>query len=207
MVLQIPLKQFEKYFTAQRFIRFTSAARVAKDQKSKAPDNRKLAFFIEELYKVYCAREEGWEYRTMALYYNILYLMVRDYRETEAAQEEIQDSRRLDALSKITTYMREHYNEDLKLSDLAGTFGYSDAYLSRMFQKYAGINYKDYMQAIRTEHGYRQLVETDMTISDISMENGFPNNKAFSKAFYKKYGIMPAEFRKRQKNAINEISN
>ncbi len=25
-----------------------------------------------------------------------------------------------------------------------------------------------------------------MTISDISMENGFPNNKAFSKAFYKK---------------------
>lgn len=101
MVLQIPLKQFEKYFTAQRFIRFTSAARVAKDQKSKAPDNRKLAFFIEELYKVYRAREEGWEYRTMALYYNILYLMVRDYRETEAAQEEIQDSRRLDALSKL----------------------------------------------------------------------------------------------------------
>ena len=28
VVLQIPLKQFEKYFTAQRFIRFTSAARV-----------------------------------------------------------------------------------------------------------------------------------------------------------------------------------
>ena len=109
VVLQIPLKQFEKYFTAQRFIRFTSAARVAKDQKSKAPDNRKLAFFIEELYKVYRAREEGWEYRTMALYYNILYLLVRDYRETEAAQEEIKDSRRLDALSKITTYMREHY--------------------------------------------------------------------------------------------------
>ena len=76
-----------------------------------------------------------------------------------------------------------------------------------MFQKYAGINYKDYMQAIRTEHGYRQLVETDMTISDISMENGFPNNKAFSKALYKKYGIMPAQLRKRQKSAINKISN
>ena len=67
---------------------------------------------------MYCAREEGWEYRTMALYYNILYLMVRDYRETEAAQEEIQDSRRLDALSKITTYMREHYTEELKLASI-----------------------------------------------------------------------------------------
>ena len=35
--------------------------------------------------------------------------MVKDYRETKAEQAEIQDSRRLDALSKITTYMREHY--------------------------------------------------------------------------------------------------
>ena len=136
-----------------------------------------------------------------------MYILVKDYRVTETREKDIRHSRRLDALSKITTYMREHYREELKLSDVAATFGYSDAYLSRMFQKYAGINYKDYLQAIRTEHGYRQLIETKMTISDISMENGFPNNKAFSKAFYKKYGIMPAEFRKRQKSAINEISN
>ena len=73
----------------------------------------------------------------------------------------------------ITDYMKEHYKVELSLSKFAHLFGYSPSYLSRMFQKYAGINYKDYMQAIRTEHGYRQLVETDMTISDISMENGF----------------------------------
>ena len=193
VVLQIPLKQFEKYFTAQRFIRFTSAARVAKDQKSKAPDNRKLAFFIEELYKVYRAREEGWEYRTMALYYNILYLMVRDYRETEAAQEEIQDSRRLDALSKITTYMREHYKEDLRLSGLASMFGYSDAYLSRMFRKYAKVNFKTYLQDIRMAYAYKELLNTDHTISSIALDNGFASSRAFSKEFVKRYGILPGK--------------
>ena len=198
VVLQIPLKQFENYFTAQRFIRFRSQDEAA---------DVKLASLIKKLYKVYTARDVGYEFRTMSLFYEIMYMLVKNYRLTEVHEKEIRHSRRLDALSKITTYMREHYNEDLKLSDLAGTFGYSDAYLSRMFQKYAGINYKDYLQAIRTEHGYRQLIETKMTISDISMENGFPNNKAFSKAFYKKYGIMPAEFRKRQKSAINKISN
>ena len=108
---------------------------------------------------------------------------------------------------KGTGIINIYYKDELSLARLAEIFGYSPSYLSRMFQKYAGINYKDYLQAIRTEHGYRQLIETKMTISDISMENGFPNNKAFSKAFYKKYGIMPAEFRKRQKSAINEISN
>ena len=197
VVLQIPLKQFEKYFTAQRFIRFTSAARVARDKKSKAPDNRKLAFFIEELYKVYKLRAEGWEYRTMALYYNILYLMVKDYRETEAAQEEIQDSRRLDALSKITTYMREHYTEELKLSDMASLFGYSDAYLSRMFKKYAKINFKAYLQEIRMSYAYRELLNTEKTISQIALDNGFASSRAFSRDFQKKYGELPSSLRQR----------
>ena len=197
VVLQIPLKQFEKYFTAQRFIRFTSAARLVKDKNKKAPDNRKLAFFIEELYKVYQDREEGWEYRTMALYYNVLYLMVKDYRETKAEQAEIQDSRRLDALSKITTYMREHYTENLKLSDMADLFGYSDAYLSRMFKKYAKINFKAYLQEIRMSYAYRELSNTEKTISQIALDNGFANSRAFSGEFQKKYGKLPSEFRKR----------
>ena len=135
VVLQIPLKQFENYFTAQRFIRFRSQDEAA---------DVKLASLIKKLYKVYTARDVGYEFRTMSLFYEIMYMLVKNYRLTEVHEKEIRHSRRLDALSKITTYMREHYNEDLKLSDLAATFGYSDAYLSRMFQKYAKVNYKTY---------------------------------------------------------------
>ena len=104
VVLQIPLKQFEKYFTAQRFIRFTSAARLAKDKNTKAPDNRKLAFFIEELHKVYQAREEGWEYRTMALYYNVLYLMVKDYRLEQAAVELVRSRKPITEIAQRAGY-------------------------------------------------------------------------------------------------------
>ena len=69
--------------------------------------------------------------------------------------------------------MREHYREELKLSDVAATFGYSDAYLSRMFQKYAKINYKTYLQDIRMAYAYRDLLNTDHTISQIALDNGF----------------------------------
>ena len=203
VVLQIPLKQFEDYFTAQRFIRFKSAARQGRDKTAKIPDNRKLAFFIEELYKVYTTREVGWEFRIMALYYNILFLLVKDYRESEAARKEIQDSRRLDALSKITTYMREHYTEDLKLSDLAALFGYSDAYLSRMFKKYARVNFKSYLQEIRMAYAYRELMNTDHTISEIALDNGFADSRAFSKEFRKRYGILPSELKRSEKEKKN----
>lgn len=133
----------------------------------------------------------------MALYYNILYLLVRDYRETEAAQEEIKDSRRLDALSKITTYMREHYTEELKLSEMANLFGYSDAYLSRMFKKYAKINFKTYLQEIRMSYAYRELMNTEKTVSQIALDNGFASSRAFSREFQKKYNRLPSEVRQK----------
>ena len=198
VVLQIPLKQFENYFTAQRFIRFRSQDEAA---------DVKLASLIKKLYKVYMARDVGYEFRTMSLFYEIMYMLVKNYRLTEVHEKEIRHSRRLDALSKITTYMREHYNEDLKLSDLAGTFGYSDAYLSRMFQKYAKVNYKTYLQDIRMAYAYRDLMNTDRTISQIALDNGFCSSRGFSGEFQKRYGILPSEMRKEikqkgQKSAI-----
>ena len=198
VVLQIPLKQFENYFTAQRFIRFRS---------QDAEVDGKLASLIKKLYKVYTARDTGYEFGTMSLFYEIMYMLVKNYRLTEAHEKEIRHSRKLDTLSKITTYMREHYKEDLKLSDLAATFGYSDAYLSRMFQKYAKINYKTYLQDIRMAYAYRDLMNTDRTISQIALDNGFCSSRGFSGEFQKRYGILPSEMRKQenqkgQKNAI-----
>ena len=121
---------------------------------------------------------------------------------SEAAEEEIQDSRRLDALSKITTYMREHYTEDLKLSDMAALFGYSDAYLSRMFKKYAKINFKSYLQEIRMNYAYRQLTNTENTIGQIAMDNGFASSRAFAREFQKRYGKLPSEVRQKVKKVL-----
>ena len=198
VVLQMPLNMFEKYYTGDQFICFAHAPQAQDEQ---------LMEMICEMYMAYPDKHCGYDLKIQSLFYDMLYLMVTRYREINVHPDILHQHKQLTKLSVITDYMKEHYKDELSLARLAEIFGYSPSYLSRMFQKYAGINYKDYLQAIRTEHGYRQLIETKMTISDISMENGFPNNKAFSKAFYKKYGIMPAEFRKRQKNAINEISN
>ena len=199
VVLQIPLKQFENYFTAQRYIRFRGQEELV---------DKKLASLLRKLYHVYSERKIGYEFRTISIFYEIMYILVKDYRVTETREKDIRHSRRLDALSKITTYMREHYREELKLSDVAATFGYSDAYLSRMFQKYAKINYKTYLQDIRMAYAYRDLLNTDHTISQIALDNGFCSSRGFSGEFQKRYGLLPSEVRKQinekgQKNAID----
>lgn len=199
VVLQIPLRQFEDYFTAQSFIRFRTAARAGEGEREENPHDKKLASLIRELYRTYESRETGREFRVRSLFYDIMYLLVKDYRETQVQEKEIRYSQGLNNLSKITTYMREHYKEELKLSQVASVFGYSDAYLSRMFCKYAKVNFKTYLQDIRMAYAYRDLMNTDHTITQIAMDHGFCSNRAFSKEFQKRYGILPSETANRKK--------
>lgn len=200
-VIQIPLRQFENYFTAQQFIRFEGG--IHRETDSGNPSDRRLISLVQRLYNVYTERRNGYDFRTISLYYELLYLMVTQYRVTEVEEMELRHNRHLSSLSRITTYMREHYREELKLSDLAEMFGYSDAYLSRMFREYAKVNFKTYLQDIRTAYAYRDLLNTDHTIGQIAMDNGFCSSRGFAKDFKKRYGILPSETERRGKNRKN----
>ena len=48
-------------------------------------------------------------------------------------------------------YIKENYEGDISLESLAKIFGYSPTYLSKMFQKYAKVSYREYLQSIRSE--------------------------------------------------------
>lgn len=200
-VIQIPLRQFENYFTAQQFIRFEGG--IHRETDSENPSDRRLISLVQRLYNVYTERRNGYDFRTISLYYELLYLMVTQYRVTEVEEKELRHNRHLSSLSRITTYMREHYREDLKLSDLAETFGYSDAYLSRMFREYAKVNFKTYLQDIRMAYACRDLLNTDHTIGQIAMDNGFCSSRGFAKDFQKRYGILPSQIERRGKSEKN----
>lgn len=195
VVLQIPLKMFEGYFTAQRFIRF--AQPLLQENGEQDVQDAYMAELIQEMYQIYAVKELGYELRVCSLFYEIMYLLVTNYRETEAAEGEIRHSRKLDVLSKITTYMREHYTEDLKLSQVASIFGYSAEYLSRLFVKHANVNFKTYLQDIRMGYAYRELLNTDHTIGQIAQNHGFCSSRAFAKEYQKRYGVLPSEQREK----------
>lgn len=187
VVLQIPLKTFEDYFTGDQFIRFA--------HHSKEHD-RAAASLIGEMFEFYTEKRCGYEMKVKSQYFMFLYLLVTQYRELEVNEDIVKRNKKLSKLSSITTYIKEHYAEELSLETLSEIFGYAPAYLSRMFQKYAGINYKSYLQDVRLEYASKELMNTEHPIGEIALDNGFPNSKAFAKAFRKKYGILPSEYRK-----------
>ncbi len=190
VVLQIPLKTFEKYYTAEQFIWFTH---------DECVQDEKVMDLIRDMYTTYCEKRCGYEMKVTSRYYMLLYLLVSSYREAAVSSEMVKQNKKLGRLSMITNYIKENYTSDLSLESLAEIFGYSPAYLSKLLKRYAGINYKAYLQGIRLECAYQELMNTEQTISSIAMDNGFASSKAFTRAFQSKYGMTPSEYRGRMK--------
>ena len=188
IVLQIPLSTFEKYYTDERFIYFSHSSRLQDEEVMK---------LVEDMYFIYTEKKCGYELKVQSQFFMLVYILVTKYRKTEVSPELVRHSRKLNKLSAITAYMKDNYTKELSLENVAKTFGYSPTYLSRMFQKYAKTNYKAYLNNIRLEHAYKDLMNSELSIGNIAENNGFPNSKAFAKVFKEKYKMLPSEFRMR----------
>lgn len=59
-----------------------------------------------------------------------------------------------------------------------------------------GASFSQYIKQLRLKSAVRELIYTDHPITRISLNNGFPNVKAFNKAFKEKYRQTPSEYRR-----------
>lgn len=187
IVLQIPLKLFHDYYTEQEFIWFTHDARE---------NDENLMSMLGTMYDDYCNRQCGYEMKVMSLFYAVLYCLVNHYRLTEKNERKIKQNKKMERLSAITSYMKENYSHNLSLQEVAEKFDYSPNYLSRMFQKYAGITFKQYLQSIRLEYAIQDIKKGGYNLTEIAVRNGFSGSKGFARAFQGKYGMLPSQFRR-----------
>lgn len=186
IVLQIPLRFFEAYCT-DGYIRFSQLDREKDNEMYQA---------VCEIFRIYEEKAFGYELLVQSKTLEFIYRLITTYQIKEYGEEWIAFNRNIDKLSSVTGYIRSNYAQELSLKGVAAVFGFSPTYLSRMFQKYAGVNYKTYLQNVRVEYGFKELVNTDKTICDIAYNNGFPNSKSFSKSFQERYGMLPGDYRK-----------
>ena len=188
LVLQIPASYFAPYMGKEDYAVFISQSQEK---------NRTLAILIEQMYHVYTKKEKAYLLKMQSLFYELLYQMTTNFMKTEADEGTLRQKRHLDRLSRITSYMKKHYNQPITLESVAETFGFSPNYLSRMFRLYAGISYKTYLLNLRTEYAFREMLHTDRSLNDIAINNGFPNSRAFAKSFFKRYDCLPGEYRRK----------
>lgn len=188
LVLQIPLDVLEGYLEGQSYLVF---------EKQKEGANRELVQLMAEMYREYEAKDYAYELQVEGQFHLLLHLLLTQFKRDNLEPDVIQQKMHLDKLSEITDYMKRHYQEELSLENVANRFGFSPTYLSRIFRRYADINYRTYLMDLRVEYAVRELNATRHEIGDIAVTHGFSDSRAFSKAFMKRYGCLPSEYRRR----------
>lgn len=102
------------------------------------------------------------------------------------------DSRRV---LKVKQFINDNYMDEIRLAQLADIAGMSPSAFSRFFKMHTGRNLSDYIIDIRLGFAARMLVDTSMSISEISFDCGFNNLSNFNRIFKRKKGCSPSEFR------------
>lgn len=86
-------------------------------------------------------------------------------------------------------------NSDFCLSELALSVGYNSAYLSTLFKKSFGLNFRDYLLDIRLERAKILLLSTQMKSYEIAEAVGVEDANYFSSCFKRKLGVTISEYR------------
>lgn len=189
VVLQIPVNIFQGYYLNSSFIYFS---------RSRIDTDSQVIQLIREMYDIYREKEFGYVFAVQSRFYQLLYLLVLKYRESNTDRGALQHYLKMDKLSEISDYIKDNYNQDITLDVLSSVFGYAPTYISKMFQKYAGCSFKNYLTRIRLTHVVQDLASSAESLDSIAARQGFPDRKALSKAFRNQYGMTPGQYRKQE---------
>lgn len=161
-----------------------------------------LCFPLSAIMKVYAlidALSEKQGFHAVISFLTLLYELsfftekARTLSSSSFAKIEVQaNSRRV---QKVQHYINAHYQEEIRLNDLAEMVGMTDVAFSRFFKLRTGKSLSDYIIDIRLGYATRLLVDSTMTIAEICYECGFNNLSNFNRIFKKKKNCSPKEFR------------
>lgn len=114
-------------------------------------------------------------------------------RFTESAFS-IKNVRNKDIIYKAMNYIRENYDRDISLDEVASEVGLNPSYFSKLFKEEMNITYTDYLNRVRIESGKR-LLNKDLSLVNIAQTVGFNDQSYFSKVFKKIEGVSPGKWR------------
>lgn len=102
-------------------------------------------------------------------------------------------------LQKAINLIFNRFAEDLTFDDVLREAGMSKATFERHFKRHTGRHFTGFLREVRLNAACRQLVDTDLTVSEIALASGYGNLSYFHRQFRDLYGCSPLAFRRKIK--------
>lgn len=98
-------------------------------------------------------------------------------------------------VAQAIDYIKWNHARGINVTDVADYIGISRTYLNHEFQKEMGISSQNFLIDFRLHRSANLLISTNLPVTDIAAEVGYNDALAFSKAFKKKFGSSPKNYR------------
>ncbi len=104
---------------------------------------------------------------------------------------------------QVNRYIEEHYREDLTVDKVAKHFDYSRSRISVIYKKETGSGINEAINRVKLIRARNLLIESEMSISEISEYLGFSSPQYFSNRFTKSTGMSPSSYAKFKHTKVN----
>lgn len=101
-------------------------------------------------------------------------------------------------IENALNYIKEHFCENISLSDVAKVAFLNESYLSRKIKKTLGINFTEYITKLRMEKAIEYFKDPNIKITDAAYRLGYQDYRYFSQTFKKYTGYLPSEWKEKQ---------
>lgn len=187
----------EKYFIKYLNPLLTGEVCIVKKISKKNKGFKEIKESLEKLKKI-SKIKEGYELRVQS---ELLKLIAVLYESNLIINKK---NKRLEIeINKIEKnfllYIEENYNKKISKKDVCNYLGISEATFTRNIKKISGKTYVEYLKEYRLRKSIEFLTETELKITEISLEIGMEEVSYFIKCFKKAFGCSPNEYRKRFK--------
>jgi xylan 1,4-beta-xylosidase len=127
----------------------------------------------------------------------LFYEIAKCYGREKIRDEYTTSQKYKERLLHIFNYVEDHLTESFTLGDLANDMSVSPQYLSKIFKKHLSTTFTKYVDEKRLERVLNDLIYSDITLTDLALDAGFPNYNSFVRACREKYNMTPNEYRKK----------
>lgn len=156
---------------------------------TKKAITKEILVYIREFNQVWMNKEPFYMIRARALFELILHLLLSSNRRQTATPV---DHR----IKKLTSFITDHYSDDISINELAQQFNLHPVYLGKLFKVNTGLTFKEYLNRIRINNAERLLSGSGLTVKEAAERCGFDDLSYFSKVFKELKGYPPSVVKK-----------
>jgi AraC-like DNA-binding protein len=99
-------------------------------------------------------------------------------------------------LKQVCGYIQNHYHQSLSISELSRQAGMHINTFERAFKELLGASPRGYIEHLRMKKAAMLLLQTTLSIKEISTNTGYSGANYFTAVFRKRYRCSPREYRK-----------